>query len=137
MDQHPLTKGISTWCTSSGYRLEHAAILTGCEARAALEQAAEERRIFVTGLQADFIHRHLPGLEQTLGFFNSQVLQVVDQRDAGSGFETSLQGALRNICQFDDLPDGIAVTKMTGKPLLAGANNGIRVRGSAYQRCVG
>ena len=92
------------------------------------------------GKPMDYLHgarNVLPGLEQALGFFNSQVLQVVDQRDPGSSFETSLQGALRNIGQFDDLPDGIAVTKMTGKPLLAGANNGIRVRGSAYQCCVG
>ncbi len=54
--------------------LEHAAILTRNHPGATLEKPSEKRRIFVAYLEADLVHRHLPGFKQALCFLNAQVL---------------------------------------------------------------
>lgn len=77
--------------------LKHPPVLAGCEPGTTLEQTSKKRGVLIADVDTDFIHRRGAGLQETLGFFYAQVLQVVNQRDTSGSFETAFQGAFRNV----------------------------------------
>src|SRR6185312_3287435 len=53
------------------------------DARDPFEQPAKKRRVFVTHIPADLIHRRMRSFEPPLRLFHAQSLNVIDGRVAG------------------------------------------------------
>src|SRR5690606_7592677 len=77
--------------------LESATVRGRRQARAALEYAPEERCVLVSYGGADFVRRLARRFKQALGFFDAQVLHVIDQRESGGRLEATFQRALRRL----------------------------------------
>src|SRR5688572_4236673 len=92
------------------------------------EQPPEERRILVADVVADLVDRPLRGFEQALGLLDSQVLQVVDEREAGGLLEPPLQRPLGDAAVGDDPRNRTGFAIVLGQPVLADANRSVSVR---------
>ena len=114
-------------------RLKQAPIRSGYKARAPLEDSAKEGCIFLADRRTDFIRGGTAAFQQSLCFFDTQVLHIVDEDVAGGSLEATFQRARGNPGIVDNPLNNSTVAKMLAQPGLACPDHGVDVQLVAQQ----
>ena len=114
-------------------RPKHAPVGARGKPGRALEHPPKKRRVFITDQRSNFVRRTVPGLQQTFGFLDAEVLNVGDQRRSRGDLKTAFEAAFRYPTLSHHSRNGMRLPVMRGKPAFSLSHDGIRVRLPAYE----
>jgi len=118
-------------------RPKHAPVGARGKPGRALEHPPKKRRVFITDQRSNFVRRTVPGLQQTFGFLNAEVLNVGDQRRSRGDLKTAFEAAFRYPTLSHHSRNGMRLPVMRGEPSFSLAHDGIRVRLPAMRLAYG